>query len=90
MFTTRSDGQVVNMRVEAARLTENMVAGPAFLENRFACEARKLVTGKPRDAALGVNFYMRVDKVRPQGALAVPWPGLANGRLCGCPLCAFC
>jgi hypothetical protein len=33
-------------------------------DNRFAVEARMLVTGKPRDAALGVNFYMRVDKMR--------------------------
>ena len=31
-------------------------------ETRFASEAVTLVTGKPKDAALGVNFYMRVDK----------------------------
>lgn len=36
-------------------------AGGPPAENRFASEARQLVTGKPRDAALGVNFYMRVD-----------------------------
>jgi hypothetical protein len=36
-------------------------ASPAVAETRFASEAQLLVTGKPRDAALDLNWYMRVD-----------------------------
>jgi len=69
MYTTLPDGHAVSIRAEVIRQVGETLAADhracdaGGAENRFASEARQLVLGAARDAALGVNFYMRVDKM---------------------------
>jgi len=57
-------GERAQKRHSYTKLTGLSVEGGGELcdHARFSIEAKQLVTGKPRDAALGVNFYMKVDR----------------------------
>mmetsp|Transcript_27557 Transcript_27557/g.83891 ORF Transcript_27557/g.83891 Transcript_27557/m.83891 type:complete len:345 (-) Transcript_27557:992-2026(-) len=62
-------GERAQKRHSYTKLTGLSVEGGGELcdHARFSIEAKQLVTGKPRDAALGVNFYMKVQTVAEVG-----------------------
>ena len=98
MFTKREDGRAVSVRETVARSLETAVEAQAKEEavGRFAGEATQLVTGKPKDAALGVNFYMRVDKLEfampsySKGVAAIAAEFEASGTACDRECLHYC